>query len=127
MILLILNLMNTFFRSHESIPKASQEMDGYFQSYCNIDIHDTMLRDRARTEAYRDFVYDNKEIFKDRVVLDVGCGTGILSMFAAKAGAKRVIGVDYSDMIEHARRNVEENGLSDKIRYVSYRSLIFGG
>jgi len=41
-----------------------------------------------------------------QVVLDVGCGTGILSMFAAKAGAKRVIGVDYSAIIEQVRVNL---------------------
>ena len=50
-----------------------------------------------------------------QVVLDVGCGTGILSMFAAKAGARRVLGVDASDVIEHARRVVAANGLSDVV------------
>ena len=43
---------------------------------CDIDIHETMLKDTVRTEAYRDFIYNNKDIFKDKVVLDIGCGTG---------------------------------------------------
>ena len=37
-----------------------------------------------------------------KIVLDVGCGTGILSMFAAKAGATRVIGIDQSEIIYQA-------------------------
>ena len=49
------------------------------------------------------------------VVLDVGCGTGILSMFAAKSGAKLVISVDMSNIIEQAKIIVKDNGLSDKI------------
>jgi len=50
-----------------------------------------------------------------QVVLDVGCGTGILSMFCAKAGAKKVIGVDNSDIIDKARASIFENKLGGVI------------
>ena len=59
-------------------------------------------QDRVRTESYRDAICRNSDIFQDKVVLDIGCGTGILSMFAAKAGARMVIGVDQSDVIYQA-------------------------
>lgn len=58
-----------------------------------------MLKDEVRTLTYRNSMYHNKHIFKDKIVLDVGSGTGILSMFAAKAGAKHVYGV--STQITH--------------------------
>jgi protein arginine N-methyltransferase 3 len=74
-----------------------------------------MLKDSVRTDAYRDFIYNHKSLFAGKVVLDVGCGTGILSMFCAKAGAARVIAVDNSAIIDKARENVFANGLADKI------------
>jgi len=49
-----------------------------------------MIKDRVRTDAYRDSILKNTHLFKDKVVMDVGCGTGILAMFCAKAGAKYV-------------------------------------
>ncbi|KAL2834966.1 S-adenosyl-L-methionine-dependent methyltransferase [Aspergillus cavernicola] len=87
----------------------------YFSSYSYNGIHESMLKDTIRTDSYRDFVYENKHVFKGKVVLDVGCGTGILSMFCAKAGARKVISVDNSNIIDRAKEIVYENGLGDII------------
>ena len=72
-----------------------------------------MLKDGIRTESYRDFIYENKDLFRDKIVLDVGCGTGILSMFCAKAGAKHVYAVDNASIIDKAREIIYENNLAD--------------
>ena len=45
-------------------------------------------------------------------VLEVGCGTGLLSCIAAKLGAAEVIGVEPTPLIEVARELVKENGLN---------------
>merc|ERR1712037_1029615 len=99
----------------------SEEMtskDYYFDSYAHFGIHEEMLKDEVRTLTYRDSMVLNKHLFKDKIVLDVGCGTGILSMFAAKAGAKKVIGVDMSGIIEHARKIVKANGFEETITLI---------
>jgi protein arginine N-methyltransferase 1 len=94
-----------------------------------------MLKDKVRTLTYRKSIVQNKHLFKGKIVLDVGCGTGILSMFAAQAGAKHVYAVrgvragggdymrrrlltpprrgtqiDCSSIIEQARQIVADNG-----------------
>ncbi|KAI0980318.1 hypothetical protein GJ496_009632 [Pomphorhynchus laevis] len=101
--------------------EGSKEMtsrDYYFDSYAHFGIHEEMLKDEVRTLTYRNAMVENKHLFKGKVVLDIGCGTGILSMFAAKAGAKLVIGIDCSEIIEQAKVIVEENGFKDIIKLV---------
>ncbi|XP_044748129.1 protein arginine N-methyltransferase 1 [Coccinella septempunctata] len=87
----------------------------YFQSYSHFGIHHEMLNDQVRTTSYRDAFFHNMDSFKDKLVLDVGCGTGILSMFAAKAGAKKVYGIDQSEVLYKAMDVVRENNLQDQI------------
>ncbi|CAK5262346.1 unnamed protein product [Mycena citricolor] len=90
----------------------------YFQSYAENDIHLTMLTDHIRTSSYAAFILTNPQLFHNATVLDVGCGTGILSLFAARAGAKRVFAVDASDVAEKADRIVHENGMEHIIKVV---------
>ncbi|KAK5129703.1 type I protein arginine N-methyltransferase Rmt1 [Meristemomyces frigidus] len=108
--------------AEQPVANAGDPMEGmthsevhYFNSYNHHGIHEEMLKDEVRTKSYRDSIYNNRHLFKDKVVLDVGCGTSILSMFAVKAGAKHVIGVDMSTIIIKAREIVAANGMSDKI------------
>ncbi|GAA5874422.1 hypothetical protein JCM8547_005395 [Rhodosporidiobolus lusitaniae] len=94
--------------------------DHYFESYQYNDIHEIMLKDAVRTNAYRDFIVQpaNAPRFQGKVVLDVGCGTGILSMFAAKAGARKVYAVDASNVAFKATRNVKANGFEGTIEVI---------
>jgi protein arginine N-methyltransferase 3 len=52
------------------------------------------------------------------VVIDVGCGTGILSIFAARAGARKVYALDASDIAKRARQIVADNDLADTITVI---------
>uniref|UniRef100_A0A3Q3BJG6 type I protein arginine methyltransferase n=1 Tax=Kryptolebias marmoratus TaxID=37003 RepID=A0A3Q3BJG6_KRYMA len=96
-------------------PEEMTSRDYYFDSYAHFGIHEEMLKDEVRTLTYRNSMYHNKHIFKDKIVLDVGSGTGILSMFAAKAGAKHVYGIECSSISEYSERIIKSNHLDSVI------------
>lgn len=101
--------------------KVSED-SGYIDSYSNLEIHETMLQDKHRTESYRDAIARNRALLENKVCLDVGCGTGILSMFLARDGkAGKVIGVDFSEMIYSAMDIVRENKLENVVQLVKGR------
>lgn len=77
-----------------------------------------MIKDKVRTNSYKEAIEKNVSVFKNKIVLDIGCGTGILSIFAAKAGAKHVYGLEFADIADYAKAIVKKNKLEDKITII---------
>lgn len=105
----------------DSEDRSSVDMtskDYYFDSYAHFGIHEEMLKDETRTLTYRSALMHNKHLVKNKVVLDVGCGTGILCLFAIKAGARHAIGIECSNIIDRAAEVVKANGMADKITLI---------
>lgn len=93
----------------------------YFCAYSQLYHQKQMLTDHNRMAAYHSAICGNAQLFKDKVVMDVGTGSGILAVWAAQAGAKRVYAVEYTDMARHARRVVEANGVGHIVTVIQVR------
>lgn len=89
-------------------------MEYYFQRYGDLELQRRMVSDRWRTDAFAKAIAE--AVRPGDVVLDVGTGTGILAMLAAKAGAKRVYGVDASEVAQTAANLVKANGLGETVK-----------
>ncbi|XP_077410596.1 protein arginine N-methyltransferase 6 [Vanacampus margaritifer] len=90
----------------------------YFDSYSDVTIHEEMIADHVRTNTYRLAILKNSESIRGKVVLDVGAGTGLLSIFCVQAGAKKVYAVEACSIAEQAVKIVRQNNMEDKIQVI---------
>ena len=96
--------------------RSPSPSESYFESYSRFSIHREMLSDAPRTRAYQRAIENNPSLIRGRRVLDVGCGSGILSLFAARAGAEKVLAIDGSGkMARLARAAVASNGYAGAV------------
>lgn len=103
------------FNQRTDASSASQ----YFQFYGYLSQQQNMMQDYVRTSTYQRAIHSNSSDFKDKVILDVGAGSGILSFFALQAGARKVYAVEASSMAKHAQLLVQSNNLSGRIEVVA--------
>ena len=76
------------------------------------------MQDYIRTATYQRAIFDNAVDFEGKVVMDVGAGSGILSFFAAQAGASKVYAIEASSMAQHAQVLIKSNNMQNKIKVI---------
>lgn len=96
----------------------STDFANYFCTYAYLYHQKDMLEDHKRTGAYFMACLKNQNVFENRVVLDVGTGSGILAIFAARAGARKVYAVEATDMAKYAKKLTEAQGYGDRIEVI---------
>lgn len=89
-------------------------------SYETAAPHVLMLADHGRTASYREVLARHAP---RRTGLEIGCGSGILSCFAVRAGARHVYAIEQTSIIELARDIAERNGVADRITFIQGTSL----
>ena len=97
-------------------PEEAASTPVFFQNFASLDIHRRMLADQRRLDVYRSAI---EEVLKPGdVVIDAGCGSGVLACMAACAGATRVFAVDNSDILALTREVVHRSDLEATVRCV---------
>ncbi|GAB4828317.1 Protein arginine N-methyltransferase prmt10 [Ancistrocladus abbreviatus] len=90
----------------------------YFCTYAFLYHQKEMLSDRVRMDAYYNAIFKNKHHFVGKTVLDVGTGSGILAIWSAQAGARKVYAVEATKMCEHACELVKANNLEHIVEVI---------
>jgi SAM-dependent methyltransferase len=80
-----------------------------------LDEHYGYLADRVKLDRYQAAI--GRLVRPHHVVLDLGCGSGLLGLMALRAGAGRVLFVDKGPIIEMARRATTEAGFGDRTSF----------
>lgn len=83
-----------------------------------LQVHRLMLEDDERMKSYKAAIMANKKHIEGKTVMDVGAGTGVLSIFCAIAGAKKVYAIEASDVADLAKSVVRENKFQNIIQVV---------
>ncbi|XP_062334147.1 histone-arginine methyltransferase CARM1 [Osmerus eperlanus] len=91
----------------------SSPLRGHFHGH--LSQQQNMLQDYLRTATYQKAILLNEADFRDKVVLEVGSGSGILSLFALQAGARRVYTVQTSPAVKYTQLLMSSNSVSDRV------------
>ena len=91
-------------------------LESHVDDYSGAPIHIDMLEDRERTSSFIAAI--NETVKPNDIVVDLGTGTGVLAIAAAKAGAKHIYAIEAAGIAGAAQKLFEANGVADRITLV---------
>ncbi len=91
-----------------------------YSDYAALTYHASLIADERRLQPFQSAI--ESVVCPGDVVADVGCGTGILTLLACRAGARRVYAIDEGSIIELARLVTEQNGYADRVTFINHLS-----
>ena len=86
-----------------------------------LDEHYGYLSDRVKLAQYQAAI--SRLVRPEHVVLDLGCGSGLLGLMALRAGAAKVLFVEEGAIIEVARQTVADADFADKAEFFQVNSF----
>lgn len=108
-----------FLEAAEPLAPGAEALARPFHSFGEFASYHAMLADKRRVSAYRSAI--ENAIRPGMAVLEIGAGTGILSVFAARAGAT-VYAIERRDVIQIAREVVRAAGVEDRVHLIHAHS-----
>jgi precorrin-6B methylase 2 len=110
------NQIGELVRAGVLIPADTPSLVHNAQQFDAPPIHIAMLNDRVRTKRYLSTI--EKVVTPGAVVVEIGTGTGILAMAAARAGAKHVYTIEGTSIARTAAKVIAANGFADRITVI---------
>lgn len=98
-----------------SAAPLSRDSFGQVPSVYTVPNYNRMIADHARVEAYSRAL--QQAVRPDSVVVDIGTGTGIMTLLACRFGARRVFAIEPDDVIQVAREVIRANGYADRVEF----------
>ncbi len=91
-----------------------------YSDYTALNYHAPLIADERRIQSFQAAI--ESVVHSGDIVADIGCGTGILTLLACRAGARHVYAIDEGPIIELAKLIIGKNGYADRVTFINHLS-----